>query len=441
MKIQRTFVLPALTFFFAAACLVPETKPKTVDVTYADDIAPILQAKCVGCHSPGNIAPMSLTDYDHAFSYRNLIKQQTHDRTMPPWPPSKDCAPLKDSRALSDKQIALIQAWVDQGAVEGAPVETSKTALDGSYTALSDSTRFALASPYQPVKTPDEYRCFLFDWDATEPTFVTGFQIRPGNKTIDHHTLLFLIAPSAASNYVALDAADPKPGYECLGVGGVQGAGIPTTIGGWVPGSKAEKGSLFPVDTGLRVEPGSKILLQMHYNMSSAAAGVTDDTSFSLQVRPAVKKEAKIIPWTDVLWPLSKNMKIPAGEADVVFRYSEDPGRTFFDGKPLLIHNATLHMHLRGAQASLKIERAGKENQECVLDIPKWDFHWQGGYTLEQPIAMQPGDKMAIECHYDNRAESQPVIDGKQVPARELNWGEGTSDEMCLGFFYVTETD
>ncbi|HYI00811.1 hypothetical protein [Hyalangium sp.] len=36
---------------------------------------------------------------------------------------------------------------------------------------------------------------------------------------------------------------------------------------------------------------------------------------------------------------------------------------------------------------------------------------------------------MAVECHWDN---SQPG-------AKDVSWGEGTSDEMCLGTFYMTQ--
>ena len=33
---------------------------------------------------------------------------------------------------------------------------------------------------------------------------------------------------------------------------------------------------------------------------------------------------------------------------------------------------------------------------------------------------------------------AQPIVNGKRKPARELRWGEGTDDEMCLAFLYAT---
>jgi hypothetical protein len=73
-----------------------------------------------------------------------------------------------------------------------------------------------------------------------------------------------------------------------------------------------------------------------------------------------------------------------------------------------------------------------------VLDIPKWDFHWQLPYSLATPLVLNPGDKLAVECHWDNSAENQPIIDGVQRTPVDLNWGVKTTDEMCVGGFYLT---
>jgi hypothetical protein len=71
------------------------------------------------------------------------------------------------------------------------------------------------------------------------------------------------------------------------------------------------------------------------------------------------------------------------------------------------------------------VKRQGGD-ETCLLDIPAWNFHWQGGYQLKEPITFNPGDKMFVQCNFDNTTMS-PV-----------EWGEGTGDEMCLGVFYYT---
>ncbi|KYF72365.1 hypothetical protein BE15_06965 [Sorangium cellulosum] len=94
-------------------------------------------------------------------------------------------------------------------------------------------------------------------------------------------------------------------------------------------------------------------------------------------------------------------------------------------------------MHTRGRRARLEIERAGGRSA-CVLDIPRWDFHWQGSCTLAAPEVLNPGDTLSIERPWDNTPENQPFIDGQPRGPTDVVWGEGTNDEMCLGTFCMT---
>src|SRR5262249_53099465 len=70
---------------------------------------------------------------------------------------------------------------------------------------------------------------------------------------------------------------------------------------------------------------------------------------------------------------------------------------------------------------------------ECLLQIDDWNFHWQGSYGFKQPKIFNPGDKLYLECHWDNSAGNQTGV------PKDTWWGEGTTDEMCLGGFYYTK--
>jgi hypothetical protein len=52
---------------------------------------------------------------------------------------------------------------------------------------------------------------------------------------------------------------------------------------------------------------------------------------------------------------------------------------------------------------------------------------------LKQPLLVQPGDVIEMQCRYDNSAANQPSYQGKQQMPRDVNWGENSTDEMCLG--------
>ncbi|MEO1335143.1 MAG: hypothetical protein AAFV29_05850, partial [Myxococcota bacterium] len=56
-----------------------------------------------------------------------------------------------------------------------------------------------------------------------------------------------------------------------------------------------------------------------------------------------------------------------------------------------------------------------------------------------QPMTIAPGEGVKITCTYDNSAEHQPFVDGVQQPPRNVTWGEGSLDEMCLVYATIVE--
>ena len=110
---------------------------------------------------------------------------------------------------------------------------------------------------------------------------------------------------------------------------------------------------------------------------------------------------------------------------------------TVMIGGAFTIHSAGLHMHTLGTRATASIVRADGSTQ-CLLQIDDWNFHWQGSYGLRTPPTFNPGDKLRVECHWDNSPANQPMVGGQPRVPTDVYWGEGTGDEMCLGAFYTT---
>ncbi|AUX45306.1 hypothetical protein SOCE26_067880 [Sorangium cellulosum] len=397
--------------------------------SYYRDVKPLVDAKCTGCHQEGGIAPFSLTTHDDVSRWKGPALAAVESRSMPPWPPAQDCADFAFDRSLTDDEVALFARWVNAGAPAGDP-EDAAPPVEAPRTALPrvDHT-LTMAEAYTPRVSPDDYRCFLLDWPGSTTEYVTGMDLVPGNKSIIHHMIAFLAKPDQVEEYETLDASDPEPGYECFGgPGGGQG-GL-SWLGTWVPGA-VETG--LPEGTGIEVPAGSKIVMQLHYNTLTAEA-VPDQTGLEIMVEDAVEKPAFVVPFTNAAWILRKTMDIPAHSKDVVHAHTQEPTaflkRASDDAisgdKPVTIYRAGLHMHTRGVKAVTELVRADGQ-RECLLDIPRWNFHWQGTYGYTQPKVWNPGDELRIECHYDN------------TTATDMNWGEGTLDEMCLGTLLVSE--
>jgi hypothetical protein len=408
--------------------------------TYYRDAKAVLDAKCGGCHRQGDIAPFPLTTHAEVEAVAAVLPNSITAQTMPPWPPAAGCNEYDHSRALTADEQELLLTWIDEGTAEGDPAD-APAVPDGASDDFAPTLSIELPQPYTPTLEPDDNRCFLVPWPERETAFITGFRVVPGNRAIVHHVIMFNAPANAVAELQALDEAEPGPGYPCFG-----GVGSPASwIGAWAPGAS---GDSVPEGTGMRIEPGSMMVLQMHYNTSSSEPA-PDQTRVEVELAAEVEHPAVTVPFTNFRWLTgAEPMMIPAGDPEVDYGYDlpadnpilrqflADAGIGASEG--FLVHAAGLHMHWLGTSGSLAVAREGG-GEDCMLRIDEWDFDWQGGYTLAEPLRVGPSDSLRISCTWDNSAENQPVVDGAVIEPRDVQWGEGTTDEMCLGVIYVTE--
>ncbi|MCP3424367.1 hypothetical protein [Nocardioides pinisoli] len=330
--------------------------------------------------------------------------------------------------------------------------ETRRTiAMPGAYT------------PSAPYGTgTDDYRCFLLDPGLERDAWLTGTQVLPGNPDVVHHVILFQVAPEQVAAAEAKDAAEEDEGWTCFGGTGldrVQDVNRSSWIGAWAPGGEE---SVTKPGYGVRLRKGSRIVMQVHYNL---LAGQEPDTSAAqLRLAPG-KRDYQAL--STMLLPAPVELpcrpKHSDGElcdrdaavADVKQRFGADGNtadllhllcggepragevqscvRTL--GEPITIHGVAGHMHLLGR--SLKIEvNPGTPQARTILDIPVWDFDDQGSRPID-PIRLEPFEQVKVTCrHVQWLRDKLPAFEGQ--PDRYVVWGEGTTDEMCLGMLQVT---
>jgi hypothetical protein len=391
---------------------------------WTQDVEPLVQQSCDGCHGYDGIAPMGLNSYLKAKLHGAQMATTVASHVMPPWPPSTEGVPLKGSRALAADQIRLIQDWVTAGMPEGP--QSAHGELQPKVVHMNNNLSVAMKEPYTPEEgLTDDYRCFVIDPQVGTTQSITGYDIKPGTPGNVHHVILFevLNQQGAVESVKALDGADGRPGYTCFGgpmldttQSGPDGLPPYRLVGGWAPGQGA---TLMPPHTGIKLEAGAVLLMQVHYNELNGRN--PDLTTAQLQLTPKTPdiQDALLVPIVD------QRFHIKAGDA----HYTHGQSFTL----PAFIPKATIHavyphMHLLGTQISLSTKHAGVET--LLINVPNWDFHWQGSYELLNPVTVVPGDELSVSCTWDNSAAHQPSLRGVQGPPR--------TDEMCLGFLYVT---
>lgn len=416
------FVPMGFVVVTALACTEPA-------VTYHRDVKPLIDDKCMRCHSEGGISGIPFETYESTALMKELIVDAVERNIMPPWLAEAGCEEYQDDPSLTVEEKAMLRTWMELDAPEGdpasAPPATASSALAEDVGLSRVDLELFMPEPYSPRDdVSDDYRCFLLEWPEATDKFVTGLGVVPGDTSVVHHVITYVVHPEDVAAARASDDVDEGPGWTCFGGPDEASAGL----GGWAPGAPPRE---YPAGTGIRVPAGSAIILEVHYHARGVPAA--DTTSVVVKLEDSVEKEAEIIPMANPLWLDEGGMMIPAGDPEVTHVFSI-PVDTFVD-RPFLIYDATPHMHRRGVGESLWVQREDGE-VDCILEVPRWDFDWQLTYVLAEPKVINPGDTLGIGCTFDNSAENQPEDDDTGL--HDVQWGEGTGDEMCLGFYYVT---
>lgn len=407
-------------------------------LSYWQDTRPLLEAKCTSCHRGEGIAPFSLEDYAAAKLYAPALVAATGSGDMPPWPPGPASPSMLHDRSLTVEQIELLADWVAGGAVEGDPDSPAALAPSDAPSMPSVDIGTDIGVDYLPPDdVTDEYRCFLLDLGTTEDRISLGYRVTPGDPKIVHHVITTLFDASSRDALQALDDETPeRAGWPCAG------GPVPFTsetkikavgaLGSWVPGVSVV---LYPEGTGSRVPSGSVAVMQIHYNMAAKTAG--DRTKIEVALAPPGQEPAQTL---STLRIRNNRIRVPAGQKDVAIETTmtarELGADRIFAGGRATLRMVAGHMHMVGVQTSLTLERSSGE-KSVLLDIPAWDFHWQGSYTLKTPIEVDADDKITLRCVYDNTPEHLSAV-GYPEPAHLVTLGEGSTDEMCIGYLTVT---
>jgi hypothetical protein len=397
---------------------------------------------------------------------------------MPPWPPGARSPAYvgERERVLTARERAAILAWAKAGGRIDGPARRPRGPQPVQVRPGESLLDLRLRSAYRPSAAggvTDDYRCFLLDPRLAADSSVTSARIEPGQRKIVHHVILFRVAKGNVAEARRLDDASSGPGWSCFG-----GTGLPSAdnaasfadalndanwISAWAPGWG---GNRLPEGVGVPITAGSQIVMQVHYNLLNGRA--PDRSRALLTVAPA---SAGLTPLRTVLMPGPVELACMKGESgrlcsrnealfELARKYGSDaafvPAGLLIlcrgsaatpkasavstcDRRitaPTTIRIVAGHMHLLGAAIRLELN-PGTSRARVLLDIPRWKFHWQNAYTLAKPVTAGPGDVLRVTCRHDVHKR---MHGGHGIPTtpRYVLWGEGTTDEMCLGILQVT---
>lgn len=376
-------------------------------ITFTKDIAPILYKNCTECHRAGEIAPMSLMNYQEVRPWAKSIRERVLDGSMPPWSADPKVGHWANDPRLSAKEIEAIKEWVTAGAPKGddKDLPPAPKYTDG-WTIGQPDVVLQMAEEYTvPAEGTVPYLYFSIPTNFTEDKWIQAIEIRPSNRSVVHH----VIAYSQDGN-----VKDTAAGGE----GDVRAGRVHLT--GITPN---KTGAIFAPGSAKLIKKGSNIVFQMHYTTNGAVAKDRTKIGFVFAKEPAKR---------EILTGNAINTRfvIPAGDGN----YEVKASRTF--DQDVLVTSFSPHMHVRG-KAFNYTATYPDGRVEVLLNVPKYDFNWQHSYVPKTPIALPKGTRLDCVAYFDNSEKNKFNPD----PTKPVRWGDQTWEEMMIGWYTYTRAE
>lgn len=435
----------------------------STSISFANDVQPVIEQNCVSCHSdtgPGTTHLQMATVADVA-TIAEFIALRVEDRQMPPWPQSglQEIAYQYDL-SMSDEDRQTIIDWAADGAPLDVDATTPLTATSQAYPPIDADLVIAADGPYPGSGKTDDYRCRIIDPEFTDTSWITSIETRPDETRVLHHSLIYRLPAGIRAEADALDGADGQPGWLCQTVPRLS-RGMLEQVAGWAPGTGP---ITMPEGSGLRMEAGDAFVVQWHYHYDGetfpdnsglaleiasdeeveAAGGALDPIYNPALIGPveipcasyesgplcdrdaAISRLSQEFGFESALIPTFVNQQCGVTPEDFAqFTNGVASSSCDIPAPAGQIVSFWPHMHELGTTYRMTLN-PGTPDEKILIDIDRWDFQWQMGYYPVEPLFLEDGDTLRIECGWDR------ALWPAGLESRYIVWAEGTQDEMCF---------
>jgi len=406
-KVEHRFAADALTALLdgkpvqqasvaSKGCLIDfPGRAKVAQISYAKDVAPILENNCVSCHQKGSIGPFALDNYETVKGFAPMIREVIRTHRMPPYAADPHVGKFSDNKNLSSAEITTLVHWIEQGAPRG----------DGP-------------DPLAAMKRVAE------EWPLGKPDLildVPAYTI-PASGVVDYQRP-YVVNPEKEGKWIRASTikVEQRQGVHHLLTGYMKDVPQPgqtanesrwgVSVGGYAVGAESE---ISPPNAGVYMPPGGAIGLQAHY--TPFGKEVTDHSKIALYFYKDGEKP-KLVMHNSVV--VDNTIVIPAGEA----RHKEVAYLEF--PHDAILYAAFPHAHYRGYASDLWLYTPDGQ-KKLLLALPRYDFNWQRYYTFAEPVKVPAGSKLVAHYTYDNSKENPANPD----PKKTVVWGDQSWEEM-----------
>ncbi len=446
------------------------TKAST-ELTYHRDVEPIIQSRCQSCHRPNEIAPFSLLTFNDVDNWAFMIEEVVENRRMPPWHASpKHKNHFSNDRSLTEEERSIILKWIEAGAPRGNPKDAPqpKKFTSGWQIGTPDAVFEMNYANDIPATGTLNYKWARIKTNFNEDKWIQASEVKAGDRSVVHHILVF-----------AVDPKNPR-GWQRETRGGAHGY-----FAIMVPGSEP---TIYPKGTAKRLPAGAELILQIHYTTNGKRTKDRSKVGFKFTDKPSrtniVKTKSAVNQVGLIIPPNAEAHKVYANyrfrretqllsllphmhlrgqgfkyelllphEVDISSQpdYSKLPpqslSRLKFDQRtkklsyvgtlPEEVYKKLKEQYTQESDLKNLEKLASQKKTQILLNVPLYDFGWQGSYVFKKPVTAPKGAMLYCTAIFNN-SSSNPALTKKQY-SKPVFWGNQTWNEMCIGYFDFIE--
>ncbi|MFM6982744.1 MAG: c-type cytochrome [Chitinophagaceae bacterium] len=404
------------------------------NITFADDIAPIIHQNCTPCHQTNGGAPFNLISFQDVAKRAKMIALVTSNRYMPPWPADKNYSHFINEKSLSDEQIKTIKLWFENGCKPGDTASLQLPVLN-NFTSVLGKPDMILNVRHVVVKgdNKDKFYVLKMPYQIPNAKFVKAVEFMPAQLKYAHHVNGHYLSftnetnPFSGSDLLDIESENYDEEFKNMNLFNHDGS-APFRVHSafnYLPGAF---GVRYPAGIGgfLMSPKGAFVANDIHYGPSRES--VTDSSKLFIYFADKAPERStfEIMMGTNGVSEIVPPLQVPAGK--ITNHISK---LTIYNDISVLTVNP--HMHLIGKKFKAY---AVKPNGDTVklISIPKWQFRWQYFYTFQYPVKIPKGSTIIVEAQFDNTASNPNNPNLPPLPIGErLDRGGAsmrTADEM-----------
>lgn len=436
MHIKRVYAAALIT---GIGVFAGTTDSSSSSVTFTKDILPILQANCQSCHRPGEIAPMSFLTYESTRPWAKAMKVAVFTHKMPPWFADPNVGHFSNDRTLKPSDIETIAKWADNGAPQGDPKDAPPAIawpsegwkIKPDY--IAEGNTYTV--PAHPPNNVIEWMTVQMPTGFTKDTWVTSIEIKPANLEVTHHICVGFTPHVDGVKYNVPTWTEKKrddTGAELPKLSRSQAekdrnrrsaVAVNQESGGcYVPGMDPQ--DYRPFHAARLIPANTDMVFSVHYTPNGVETPTKTEVGFTLAT---TEPDFKYV-YSSTSSPFdADHFAIPPNNPN----WESPPAEAIFQEDCQFVWMFP-HMHFRGKDMTYYLVYPDGRKEE-ILNVPHYDFNWQLGYRLAQPIKVPKGTKLYVTAHFDNSVGNKFNPD----PNRTVYYGDMTWEEMMNPHFAV----